>query len=269
MHHERAFSLRVHRCRAVRRARRRVGGWLELHRYAGRQSELLWQGARVERAHASVRARSRRRTRRQHLHRGDAREQDRALRPADPDLQGMGPTQRRASARAAGGRRRHRLVHGQRQRHHRASGSQDRQGHRAQGALWRRPAHGGERRQRHALVHGAGRWARGSARHRHRQDHRVQVERQPLRHRARRPRQRVVLPHGRKQARQARSGHWTDERVRHRRRQRTAADGHGTGRNAMGHALWQRQAAALRSGRRRRRFANTNCPRVRAADPTR
>src|SRR6266545_6981833 len=70
-------------------------------------------------AHASVRPRSRTRPRRSDLHRRDVRQQDRALRSPNPDLQGVGSAGRRPAARVARRPRRPGLVHRKRRRHHR------------------------------------------------------------------------------------------------------------------------------------------------------
>ena len=66
------------------------GGRLELRSRAGRTPRLRRAGKRMAGADAGVRARSGGRARRFDLHRGHARQQDRALRPQDPHLQGMG-----------------------------------------------------------------------------------------------------------------------------------------------------------------------------------
>src|SRR3989442_449271 len=80
----------------------------------------------VEGAHAQVRARSGAGARRQHLYRGDVRQQDRPVRHPGEDVHRVGPATRRPAARPA--RRSHgpRLVHGQREWHDRRARSEDR-----------------------------------------------------------------------------------------------------------------------------------------------
>jgi len=108
---------------------------------------------RMAGADAEIRARPGPRPRRQYLHHGDAGRPHRAFRYEVAQIQRMGPSLRRASARPRRRQGGQGLVHGQRQRHHRRARSRDRQGAGAQGALGREPAYAGARRVGRDLVY--------------------------------------------------------------------------------------------------------------------
>ena len=96
---------------------------------------FLREDHRVAGADAEVRARSRDRPRRQHLHHGDVRRPHRALRHQDPEIQRVEPSRGHAPARAHGRFLGQGLVHRQRQGRDRRARPGDRQGDRAPPAL--------------------------------------------------------------------------------------------------------------------------------------
>jgi hypothetical protein len=106
---------------------------------AGHAARREGAGPRMGRADAQVRARSGARPGRHPLHRGDAGQQDRALRPRDAEIPRMGPAGRGEAARAPRGQAGHGVLHRQRQRHDRQARSGHRQGGRIQGAFGRSP----------------------------------------------------------------------------------------------------------------------------------
>jgi hypothetical protein len=65
----------------------------------------------MERADAEIRARPRAGAGRQHLHRGDERQQDREVRHENEDIQGVGAARRRTAARPGRRIRRKSLLH--------------------------------------------------------------------------------------------------------------------------------------------------------------